>query len=187
MNNKMDLNKALEQHNETFSALTSMQVEIEQACTLIATTLEKGRTIFICGNGGSASDAQHFAAELTGRFEQNRRGYAAIALTTDTSALTAIANDYGFERVFARQLESLGRSGDLLIALSTSGNSENILQTVSQAKEMDIKVIGLSGKTGGELKSRVDCSMVVSATRTSRIQEAHIFLLHYFCEQFEPG
>lgn len=182
----MDLLEALNQHRDTFATLETMQDSIEQACRLVAKTLSGGNTIFICGNGGSASDAQHFAAELTGRFEKNRRGYAAIALTTDTSALTAIANDYGFERVFARQLESLARPGDLLIALSTSGNSANIVETVEQAHSMGLKVIGLSGKTGGKLDQQSDCSLVVHAERTSRIQEAHIFLLHYFCEQFEP-
>lgn len=182
----MDFNVSIQQHIDTFSMLGKLEHEANRAAEIIAKTLELGNTIYICGNGGSASDAQHFAAELTGRFEKNRRGYAAIALTTDTSALTAIANDYGFEKIFSRQLESLAKEGDLLVALSTSGNSPNIIATVNQAKAMGMSVVGLAGKTGGDLSVLSDCCLVIEAERTSRIQEAHIFLLHYFCEQFEP-
>jgi D-sedoheptulose 7-phosphate isomerase len=183
----MKFSDAVQQHIDTMQLLSSLEQEANQAAAMVAATLEKGGTIYICGNGGSASDAQHFAAELTGRFERDRRGYAAVALTTDTSALTAIANDYGFERIFARQLEALAHPGDLLIALSTSGNSPNILAVVEQAKALNCSVIGLAGKTGGDLKRTADCSLVIPSQRTSRIQEAHIFLLHYICEQFEPS
>jgi len=182
----MNFSDSIQQHMDTFSLLSSLADEAEKAADIIAATLARGNTIYICGNGGSASDAQHFAAELTGRFEKNRKGYAAIALTTDTSALTAIANDYGFEQIFARQLESLASSGDLLLALSTSGNSANVITAVESAKTLGMQVIGLAGKSGGDLKHLADCCLVINADRTSRIQEAHIFLLHYFCEQFEP-
>ena len=139
----------------------------------------------MCGNGGSASDAQHFASELTGRFEKDRAGYAAFALTTDSSALTAIGNDYGFDRVFARQLESVGHANDVLMVISTSGNSKNLLETVNQAKKQNIKTIALVGRDGGALKELTDCAIVVPGERTSRIQEAHIFILHYICQAFE--
>lgn len=154
------------------------------ASTLQA-TLAKGGTIFICGNGGSAADAQHFAAELTGRFERERPGLRAIALHTDTSALTAIGNDYGFERIFARQIEALGRPGDCLVAISTSGNSPNVLAAVDRAQVHGIKTIGLLGRDGGKLAGMCDEAVTVAHQRTARIQEVHGFIIHCWCALLE--
>lgn len=181
------LESSITEHLDTMKMVSELEAPIKQAMNLIDETFKNGNSLFACGNGGSASDAQHFASELSGRFEQNRPGFPAIALTTDSSALTAIANDYGFDRIFARQLESLGRAGDVLVVMSTSGNSSNMSETVRQAKKQNIKTIALVGRDGGELAPLADISIVVPAQRTSRIQEAHIFILHYLCEIFEPA
>ena len=155
---------------------------IQRAADLICQALKNGKKILICGNGGSAADAQHIAAELVGRYEQERRGWPAIALTTDTSALTALANDYGYERVFARQVQALAASGDVLIAISTSGNSPNILAAVNQAKDIGCVTIALTGAGGGQLAKICDAAVVVPSDRTSRVQEAHITIGHLWCE-----
>jgi D-sedoheptulose 7-phosphate isomerase len=144
-------------------------------------TLKNGNKILICGNGGSAADAQHFAAELTGRYKSERISLPAIALTTDTSAITAIGNDYGYDEVFARQLSGVGNSGDLLIGISTSGNSTNILKALKIAKQKGIKTAGLSGKGGGEMNSLCDINVVVPSNDTARIQEMHILIIHTIC------
>jgi D-sedoheptulose 7-phosphate isomerase len=141
----------------------------------------------ICGNGGSASDAQHFAAEIVGRFERERRAYPAVALSTDTSILTAVGNDYGYDAVFARQVDGLGRPGDVLIGISTSGNSENVVRAVKRAQSLDMTTVGLLGKDGGTLKPLVDQAIVVGSTTTARIQETHIFVLHYWAWLIENG
>ena len=180
------LMNALNEHQQTMNSVQSLSESIETATGLIKQTLTHGKKILVCGNGGSASDAQHFASELTGRFEKDRKGFSAFSLTTDTAALTAIGNDYGFKRVFARQIESVGQSGDLLIVISTSGNSENIIEAVHQARRQNIKVVVLTGRDGGKLKEMADSAIVVPGKRTSRIQEAHIFILHFICEAFEP-
>lgn len=181
----LSLRAALEQHQQTMNTLLDLEAVINTAGDLIAATLKNGGTVFACGNGGSASDAQHFVAELTGRYEGDRAGYRAMSLTTDTSALTAIGNDYGFNRVFARQLESVGREGDLVLLISTSGGSPNILETCTQAKKQGIKTLALVGRDGGQLAKQADCAVVVPGQRTSRIQESHIFILHHWCERFE--
>lgn len=147
--------------------------------------ITNGGKIFTCGNGGSAADAQHFASELTGRFEKNRQGYAAIALTTDSSSLTAIGNDFGFEFIFSRQLQALAQTGDLLFAISTSGNSANVVQAVNYARSNDVYSIGLLGRDGGKLAGLVDLPLIVPVERTARVQEAHIFILHLLCELLE--
>ena len=177
---------ALAEHREVIDSVASQEQNSQQAIALMGQTFRAGGIVFSCGNGGSASDAQHFAAELTGRFEQDRPGYRAIALTTDTSALTAIGNDYGFERIFARQVESIGKQGDLLFVISTSGKSANLTEAVRQAKSQGIVCIGLLGRDGGDLAKITDLSIIVPGQRTSRIQEAHIFILHYLCDAFEP-
>jgi D-sedoheptulose 7-phosphate isomerase len=179
------LSAALEEHQAVMSQLNQLEQPLQAAVDAMSDSFASGGTVYACGNGGSASDAQHFAAELTGRFEQTRLGYPAIALTTDTSALTAIANDFGFDRIFARQLESLGRKGDVVILISTSGNSSNLMETCRQAKSQGITTIGLVGRDGGELAQAVDVPIIVPGQRTSRIQEAHIFILHFLCEAFE--
>jgi D-sedoheptulose 7-phosphate isomerase len=139
----------------------------------------------LCGNGGSAADSQHIAAEMTGRFIKDRKPLPAIALTTDTSALTCIANDYSFEDVFSRQVSALGQPGDILIAISTSGNSGNVIKAMWVAKELGIIIIALTGCDGGKMTSLADLSVVVPSHTTARIQEAHIFIGHLLCGAVE--
>jgi D-sedoheptulose 7-phosphate isomerase len=181
----IDTAAIIAEHREALACVEGLQSEIEAAIALIEQALNADNTLFACGNGGSASDAQHFAAELTGRFERDRRGYPAIALTTDCSALTSIGNDYGFEYLYSRQLSALGREGDVLVAMSTSGNSANVIKAVEHAQASGIKTIGLLGRDGGKLKEMVDVALTIEVTRTARIQEMHILLLHMFCEPFE--
>ena len=176
---------ALQQHIHCFSQLSAMASTVEQIGDLLSATIEKGGKILIFGNGGSASDAQHFAAELIGRFEQERPAWPAIALTTDTSILTAIGNDYGFDDVFARQVQGLGRKGDAALGISTSGNSQNIIRAMASAKAVQMDTIGLLGHNGGALGSQVDHAIVIDDPKTARIQEAHIFILHFWAMQIE--
>jgi D-sedoheptulose 7-phosphate isomerase len=163
--------------------------ELEPLARLIdATTaaLAAGRKMLVCGNGGSAADAQHIAAELVGRYQKERRGLPAIALTTDTSILTSIGNDYGFEAVFARQVEALAGPGDVLIGISTSGNSPNVEKAILRARELGgIVTAAFLGRDGGRIKPLVDYAIVVPATETARIQECHITFGHILCELVE--
>ncbi|MFN8011522.1 MAG: D-sedoheptulose 7-phosphate isomerase [Holophagaceae bacterium] len=151
----------------------------------LAERLRRGCKILVCGNGGSAADAQHFAAELTGRYLKERRALAAIALTTDTSALTAIGNDYSYDHIFARQVEALGRPGDVLVGISTSGNSGNVIAAVEAARSLGVKTLGLLGRDGGRLASLVDDALVVPSRVTARIQEVHEMVLHFWCEALD--
>lgn len=155
---------------------------IENGCLMITETVLKGNKLLIAGNGGSASDAQHIAAEFTGRFVKERKPLAAIALSTDTSALTAISNDYGFENVFSRQLEALAQPGDLFLGISTSGNSNNVIKAFESAKKMNCKTIGMSGRDGGKMNGLCDLNIVVPSDITARIQEMHILIGHIFCK-----
>ncbi len=156
---------------------------LERAIDLIADALAAGRKLLLFGNGGSAADAQHLAAELVGRFQRERRPLPAIALTTDTSALTAIANDYGYDEVFARQVSALGAAGDVALAISTSGRSPSVLRAVDVCRELGIKTIGLTGGDGGTLARLVDlCLRVSASTHAARIQETHILIGHVLCE-----
>ncbi len=147
--------------------------------------LKNGGKIIIFGNGGSAADSQHVAAEMVGRFQKERQALAAIALTTDTSILTSLANDYGFKFVFSRQVEALGRKNDLVIAISTSGNSGNVILACQKAKEMKLKTVSLTGASGGRLAKIADINLVIPADNTARIQEAHLCCLHAICEIVE--
>ena len=174
---------SLNQHIETIeSVLAQSMGAISDCVELIFTTIAAGKKVLVFGNGGSAADAQHIAAEFVGRYEKERWGIPAIALTTDTSALTAISNDYGFERVFARQIEALASEGDLVIAISTSGDSPNVIAAVMAARQKGCKVVGLTGAKGKKLASLCDACVLVPATRTARIQEAHITIAHIWCE-----
>jgi len=157
---------------------------VVKAASAIAAALKQGRAVFTFGNGGSAADAQHFAAELVGRYERHRKAWPAIALTTDTSALTAVSNDYGFEQVFARQLEALGREGDIAMAISTSGSSPNVLRGLEAAKERGLVTIALTGR-GGEAGKIAAHHIAVQEERTSRVQEVHATVLHVICELVE--
>jgi D-sedoheptulose 7-phosphate isomerase len=177
------IEKSLKQRIEIFQAILSSEINLIQKCAeMILETFARGNKILICGNGGSAADAQHIAAEFVGRFETERKALPAVALTTDTSALTALGNDYGFERIFARQIEALGQAGDLLIALSTSGNSPNVNAAVMSARQTGCKTLGLTGKDGKKLASLCDACILVPAKRTARIQEAHLTIAHIWCE-----
>lgn len=178
--------KSLKQHLEVFQKVIIENSEaIEECAALIFETFKRGGKILICGNGGSAADAQHLAAEFVGRYETERIGLPAIALTTDTSAITALANDYSFEKVFARQVDALAAEGDCLIAISTSGNSPNVISAVMSARNRGCKVIGLTGAKGKKLAGLCDSCIVVPAERTARIQEAHITIAHIWCEIVE--
>ncbi|MGD9973136.1 MAG: SIS domain-containing protein [Desulfatirhabdiaceae bacterium] len=170
--------EALDEHTDAMNRLAILEIPIVDAAESIIKTLQEGNKILVCGNGGSAADAQHFAAELVGRFEKERQPWPCISLTTDTSNLTAIGNDYGYDAVFSRQVLGLGRSGDLLIGISTSGNSRNIQEAVGAAKHIGMKTVGLLGRDGGTLAQQVDCAVTVAHPRTARIQECHIFILH---------
>lgn len=165
--------------------MDSEGANIEKAAKSIIASLQAGGKVMIFGNGGSAADSQHMAAELVGRFKKDRRALPAIALTTNTSTLTAIANDYGYHVVFSRQIEALGKSGDVAIGISTSGNSKNILQALKKAGEMGIGTIGLTGSKGGSLAKACDIAIVVPSDDTPRIQEAHLLICHVLCELVE--
>lgn len=158
---------------------------IERAARKIFDCLQKKGKLLLFGNGGSASDSQHLAAEFVGRYEKERRGLPAIALTTDTSILTAIGNDYGFEQVFARQIEALANRGDIALGITTSGNSKNVILGLERAKEMGLYTIGFSGRDGGKVKALADLTIVVAADKTSRIQESHIMIGHILCERVD--
>lgn len=177
------INKEFQSHLETIQkVIGTMEKDIEKVSSLVVETLKNGNKILLCGNGGSAADAQHIAAELTGRYKTERRGLPGIALTTDTSALTAIGNDYGYNRVFDRQVEALANKGDLLIGISTSGNSENIVNAFKVARELGCTTIGLSGKGGGAMNESSDINLVVPSDNTPRIQEMHILIGHTICQ-----
>lgn len=152
---------------------------------IIQAALANDKKILICGNGGSAADSQHFAAELTGRYKKERAGLSALALSVDTSALTAIGNDYGYEYVFSRQLEALGKDGDVLFAISTSGNSQNVINAINVAKNRGIKVISLTGKGGGRMREISDINIISPSSDTPRIQENHILFIHILCGLIE--
>lgn len=182
------IEKELLAHKETINRTIEVMIpQIEEASQMVITTLQKGNKILLCGNGGSASDAQHISAELTGRYKTERKGLAGIALTTDTSALTAIANDYGYHRIFDRQVEALAREGDLLIGISTSGNSANVLSALEVAKELGCKTIGFSGRSGGAMSEVCDINLIVPSNDTPRIQEMHILIGHIVCQAVDDA
>ena len=158
---------------------------IKNISHFLAQSLANGGTLLWCGNGGSAADSQHLAAELVGRFKKNRRALRSIALTTDTSVLTCVANDYSYDDLFARQVEAIGRLGDVLIGISTSGNSENVLRAFKVAKRMELMTIALLGKGGGSAKDLADHALVIPSDVTARIQETHILIGHILCELIE--
>ena len=166
-------------------AAKELPVTVAIAVLAMVECLNAGGKIMACGNGGSAADAQHFAAELMGRFERERRELAAVALTTDTSILTAVGNDYSYDQVFSKQVRGLGKSGDILLAITTSGNSKNVIKAVEAAQAMGIKVIALSGNGGGQLNNVLSANNLLLAapsSRTARIQETHLVLLHALCD-----
>ena len=180
------LANSLQEHLLTIQKLLDAALpDIERSGQMICETLTSGRKVLLCGNGGSAADAQHIAAELVGCYEKQRRSWPAIALTTDTSALTAVSNDLGYEQVFARQVAGLARDGDVLIAISTSGKSKNVLCAAERAREMGCKTIALTGATVEPLGSLCDVAVAVPSSRTARVQEAHITIGHLWCEMVD--
>ena len=178
----MTIQENITAHIATADRLRTLETNISAACSLCAATILRGGKILIAGNGGSAADAQHIAAEFVGRFVRERMSLPAIALTTDTSALTAIANDYGFDAVFARQVAGLGNKDDVFIGISTSGNSPNIVRAVVAAREKGLKIIVFSGRDGGILRGAADVEIIVPSDVTARIQEMHILVGHIICE-----
>ena len=174
------------EHLKTLDATTkSIESTLEVAVNICIDSLKQGGKILIFGNGGSAADAQHIAAELVGRYKLERKGLSAIALSTDTSSLTAIANDYGYEHVFSRQIEALANPEDAAIGISTSGNSSNVINALQLAKNIGCKSIGLTGKSGGDMNKLCDVNLVIPAKDTARIQEMHILLGHIICHLIE--
>jgi len=175
----------LDEHMALCTRLAPLDEKVRAAGLLIADALHAGGKLMLCGNGGSAADSQHLAAELTGRFVKDRRPLAAVALTTDTSALTCIANDYDFADIFQRQVLALGRPGDWLLGISTSGQSENVIRAVATASGLGIRTLGLLGRDGGRLASMCDVAIVVPSDVTARVQEAHILIGHTLCGLIE--
>lgn len=178
--NELQAHKAVIQ-----KVIDTLQEDILKASEMLLETLKRGNKILLFGNGGSAGDAQHIAAELTGRYKTERRGLPAIALTTDTSALTAIGNDYGFQRVFDRQVEALAVKGDLLVGISTSGNSPNVINALKFGKEIGCMTLGLSGRGGGKMTEFCDLNLIVPSEDTPRIQEMHILIGHIICQAID--
>jgi D-sedoheptulose 7-phosphate isomerase len=183
-----DVHRQLRSHVEVIRMVDEKLAEPVAECALLLIhALQKGHKILTMGNGGSAADAQHFAAEMVGRFLMERKALPAIALTTDTSILTAVGNDYGFDNVFKRQVEALAEPGDVLIGISTSGNSTNIKRAFEVGTEVGAKTIGLLGRDGGEIASKTDFNLTVSSLETPRIQEAHLVIIHILCDLVEKG
>lgn len=158
---------------------------IETSALLILGALKNNKKLLICGNGGSAAQSQHFAAELVGKFKMDRKGIPAIALTTDTAVITALGNDFGFDFIFAKQLETLGNEGDVLCCLSTSGTSDNLIMASLRAREKNISIVSLLGKDGGKMREISDISIVVPSQDTARIQEVHLLIIHIICQMIE--
>lgn len=174
-------------HLQSAQKIFTITQKVQEAANILTKSLADGGKILICGNGGSAADAQHFAAELTGRYKQERKGLAAIALSVDTSALTAIGNDYGFEYVFSRQVEALAQKGDVLFGISTSGNSPNVLNAAKIARDKGCTIVGLSGRDGGKLNQVCDINVIMPDSDTPRIQELHILVIHILCDIIEKA
>ena len=172
-------------HVAMFQALPTLFPQISEVGLLLQQTIKNGGKVLLCGNGGSAADSQHIAAEIVGRFKKERKGLPAIALTTDTSILTSVGNDYGYDYIFARQVEALCRPEDVLIGITTSGNSANVVRAIEAANDIGATTIGLTGGTGGKLNDLCKHNIIVPSNVTARIQEAHIFIGHCLCEILE--
>lgn len=181
------LDRTFDEIAENFRKLKGCGPEIEAAASLLIGALRQGGKVMFCGNGGSAADSQHLAAELMGRYLKDRRPLPAVALTVDTSALTAIGNDYGYDEVFARQLRGVGAAGDALVGISTSGNSPNVVKALEAARAAGIRTLGLTGARGGRMVELCDVCIRVPAERTDRIQEMHIAIGHLLCGAVEEA
>lgn len=180
------VNRYMEEHLEVAKQVAdTMLPQVDAVADALVATLARGGRIYVCGNGGSAADAQHFAAELTGRYRRERRPLPAVALTTDSSALTCIGNDYAFADVFLRQVEALVREGDAVVGITTSGNSENVLRALEAAKRLGAHTVALTGHGGGKVTGVADQTLVVPSDTTARIQEMHILFIHMICERID--
>lgn len=184
MMNKL-INKHFAEHKSAFNKTCHLQEAIDNIANLLIDCLRKNGTIFWCGNGGSASDSQHLAGELVGRFDGNRKPLRSVALNADSAVMTCIINDFGYEQVFARQIEALGSKGDILVGISTSGNSKNIIEAFKKANQKDIVTVGLLGKKGGNASNIAKHSVIVPSDSTARIQEMHILIGHILCDLIE--
>ena len=184
MMNKL-ISKHFDEHRLVHNETCLLEESIKKIANLLIDCLKKNGTIFWCGNGGSASDSQHLAGELIGRFEGDRKPLKSLALNADSAVMTCIINDFGYEQVFARQIKALGSKGDVLVGISTSGNSKNIIEAFKQANQMDIVTIGLLGKKGGDASKIVKQSVVIPSYSTARIQEMHILIGHILCDLIE--
>jgi len=186
MNRLTFIDRQMQESVELFEAIRrELGPAISRGAEMMISVLRSGGKILICGNGGSAADAQHFAAELVGRLQRDRKALPAIALTTDTSIITAVGNDYGFNKVFRRQVEAWGAPGDLLLAISTSGNSPNVLEAIAAAREQGMQVLALAGRSGGEMAGLSDLAVVMPARSSQHIQEGHIAIIHIWCALVE--
>ena len=183
----IDISNTLREHTEVIQALAALQPDIERLARRMSACLQEGGKICWMGNGGSAADSQHLAAELVGRFTRERQGLASIALTTDTSILTAVGNDYGYEAVFARQVEALCTARDVVVGISTSGNSPNVLRALEVAQELGAYTVGLTGGDGGQMAECADQCLIVPSRTTARIQEAHLLIGHILCDWVEAA
>jgi D-sedoheptulose 7-phosphate isomerase len=169
----------------TFQALATIRPAIEQAGDMVLATLRRGGKLLICGNGGSAAEAAHFATELVGRYARTRRSLPALALSADGALLTCIGNDFGYEQVFARQIAGLAQAGDLVVVLSSSGNSPNLLAALHEARRLGFESLAFLGRGGGQAKGLATCELIMPGTSGAAAQEAHLFLIHHFCERID--
>jgi len=183
----MTFEKSLEETIRTLEALKEIRPAINEASKLILGTLKNGGKLLVAGNGGSAAEAAHLATELTGRYAKKRKALPALALSSDGSLLTCIGNDYGFDQVFSRQIEGLARAGDLVIVLSSSGNSANIIEALNTAKTLGIQSLAFLGREGGKAKGLATCDLIVPGNSGAAAQEAHLFLIHHFCELIDQA
>jgi len=181
------IEQEINEHINVAEQMHSLTDDIAKIASLCIDSIRSGGKILIFGNGGSAADAQHIAAELVGRYKSERKGLPAVALTTDTSALTSIGNDFGYDQIFQRQIEALGRPEDVVIGISTSGNSSNVISALELSKKIGCKTIGLSGNDGGDMNKICDVNIVVPASDTPRIQEMHILIGHTLCQLIEQS
>jgi len=184
---KKEIKKIFSESSNTIESSASLSTDIENAVKIITSSFRKGKKLVILGNGGSAADAQHIAAEFVGRFKRKRKSLPAIALTTDSSILTAIGNDFSFDYVFSRQVEGLVNSGDVVMGISTSGNSVNIINALKLAKTKNAKTVSMLGNNGGKIKKFSDIAIIVNSSSTPRIQEAHRTIYHIICELVEKN
>jgi D-sedoheptulose 7-phosphate isomerase len=183
----MTFEDSLAETTRTFQALTTIRPAIDRAGEMILATLRRGGKLLICGNGGSAAEAAHFATELVGRYAKTRRSLPAIALSSDGSLVTCIGNDFGYEQVFARQIAGLAQPGDLVVVLTSSGNSANIVASLHEAKKLKLESIAFLGRGGGQAKGLATCELIIPGQSGAAAQEAHLFLIHHFCERIDAA